>query len=67
MYMIEISEDKVSNLSEYMEKGIKYMGKAMQCIEELKECEKHNERRSYRDDRDSYDERMNERGRYGRY
>ena len=34
MYMIEISDDKASDLSENIEKALKYMGKAMQCIDE---------------------------------
>lgn len=32
-YMIEITEDKVEKVSEHIEKALKYMGKAMQCIE----------------------------------
>lgn len=34
MYMIEITEEKASDLSENIEKALKYMGKAMQCIDE---------------------------------
>lgn len=34
MYMIEITEDKASDLSENIEKALKYIGKAMQCIDE---------------------------------
>lgn len=34
MYMIEITEDKASDLSENIEKALKYLGKAMQCIDE---------------------------------
>ena len=37
MYMIEITEDKASDLSENIEKALKYMGKAMQCIEQMME------------------------------
>ena len=34
MYMVEITDDKASDLSENIEKALKYMGKAMQCIDE---------------------------------
>lgn len=37
MYMIEITEDKVECLSEMIEKMLKYGGKAMQCVEEMRE------------------------------
>lgn len=33
MYMIEISENKLSALSEHIEKCFKHIGKALQCIE----------------------------------
>lgn len=36
-YIIEITEDKHEKLSENMEKVLKYGGKVMQCIEEMKE------------------------------
>jgi len=35
--MIEITEDKVECLSEMIEKMLKYGGKAMQCVEEMRE------------------------------
>lgn len=35
MYMIEITEDKATKMSESIEKALKYMGKAMQCIDEI--------------------------------
>ena len=34
MYMIEITEDKMGKLSEHIEKSLKHMGKAMQCVDE---------------------------------
>lgn len=37
MIMMQIKEDKFENLSEYIEKGLKYLGKAMQCIDELQD------------------------------
>ena len=33
--MIKISHDKVEDLAENIEKGLRYVGKAMQCIDEL--------------------------------
>lgn len=35
--MIEITESKAEKLSENIEKSLKYMGKAMQCVESLME------------------------------
>lgn len=37
MKIIKITEDKKEKLSEYVEKMLRYGGKAMQCIEELDE------------------------------
>lgn len=37
MRIIKITEDKKEKLSEYVEKMLRYGGKAMQCIEELDE------------------------------
>ena len=37
MYMIEITESKLQSMAEHVEKGLKHMGKLMQCIEELEE------------------------------
>lgn len=36
MYMIEITEDKFDGLYENAEKMLKYGGKLMHCLEELK-------------------------------
>jgi len=46
-YMIEISEDKVSGLSEHLEKGLRHIGKAMQCVDELCEESRMGERGGY--------------------
>ena len=37
MYMIEITENKLHSMAEHVEKGLKHLGKLMQCIEELEE------------------------------
>ena len=37
MYMVEISENKVEKMSDYVEKMLKYGGKLMQCLEEASE------------------------------
>ena len=37
MYMIEITEDKLHTMAEHVEKGLKHMGKLMQCLEDLEE------------------------------
>lgn len=36
-YMIEITESKASELSEHIEKSLRHMGKAMQCVEDMME------------------------------
>lgn len=71
MYMIELTEDKLSGLYEDVEKGLRYIGKAMQCLDELKESDER-DRKGYRDD--DREMRMGERtfmrggsGRYSRY
>lgn len=33
--MIQITEDKMEGLSENIRKGFRYLGKAMQCLEEM--------------------------------
>lgn len=37
MYMIELTEDKLSSMVEHVELGLKHMSKLMQCLEELEE------------------------------
>ena len=59
-YIIEISESKVEHLAENAEKMLRYGGKLMQCIDELRQGSHMGER-----DYDGYD-RMGERS-YGRY
>lgn len=71
MYVIEVSEDKVSHLADTVGKMLHYGGKAMECIEEMREGSRHGDgRMGYReDDDDRYYDRMGERGygRVGRY
>ena len=33
-YIVEITEDKLEGLSEHIEKGLRHLGKAMQCVDE---------------------------------
>ena len=37
MYIIEITEDKLHSMAEHVEKGLKHMGKLMQCLEDLED------------------------------
>ena len=37
MYVIEITADKLQSMAKHVEKGLRHMGKLMQCIEELEE------------------------------
>lgn len=63
-YIIEITEDKVESLSEHLEKGLRHIGKAMQCLEEFSSGEEMGERRM---DYDDYgEEDMGRRGGYNR-
>lgn len=39
MMYFKVEEDKVETLSENIEKGLRYIGKAMQCVEAMKEQE----------------------------
>lgn len=39
MYVIELSESKYDSLVEHIGKGLKCLGKAMQCLEELNDSE----------------------------
>ncbi len=81
MYMIEITEDKFENIIEHLGKGLKYMSKAMECLDDIKDRSK-TKTMNYdiEDDYDDYDsddsrygnrnrqERTrNHRGRYDRY
>lgn len=63
MYVIEVTEDKVSHLADTVSKMLHYGGKAMECIEDMRRGEG---RMSHReDDEERYYDRMGERG-YGR-
>lgn len=64
-YIIEVSEDKISSLSEHIEKALRHAGKAMQCLEDMYEGERGYGERGYgeRDDDDMYEE---DERRYGR-
>lgn len=63
MFVIEVTEDKVSHLADTIGKMLHYGGKAMECIEEMRAGAGH---MGYRhEDGHGYD-RMDERG-YGRY
>lgn len=68
--MMEFTEDKVCELYENVEKGLKYMGKAMQYLDEYKHNQEH-ERKREDDDYDDYEGRRKEmrlpRSRYDRY
>lgn len=70
MYMIEITEDKVSKMSEYAEKMLRYGGKLMQCLDELEGGEyggREHEGRSYPHHEGSYGGRYGMRSRYDNY
>lgn len=78
MYMIEVSDKKMSNLSEFIRKMLQYGGKAMDCIEDMKSEERksnsrhtmENGRHTMDEDYDDYDddyEYGRERERRGRY
>lgn len=63
MYVIEVSEDKVSHLADTVGKMLHYGGKAMECIEEMRHGGSH---MGFRDDEDGRDyDHTGERG-YGR-
>lgn len=64
MYMIEITEDKVSDISQHLEKGLHCIGKAMQCIESLSESRS----KRYEEDEEEPEYRSSRmRSRYSRY
>lgn len=79
MYIVEITEDKVDYVIEHMSRGIQCIGKAVECLEELKEHRSEHRMggRQMYDDYDDYDyERKRRhgsspvedgRGRYSRY
>lgn len=63
MYIIEVTEDKVTHLADTIGKMLHYGGKAMECIDELRHAGGH---MGYREDEERDYDRMGERG-YGRY
>ena len=60
MRVIEIREDSLRSFAENVEKMLRYAGKSMQCIEDLRGGEMMGERRDYEREYDGDDER----GRY---
>lgn len=64
---IEISEKKMEDLSEHIEKALKYMGKAMQCVSAAMEESGMGERGGSYGNRGDYGSRsmMGSRGGYG--
>ena len=56
MHIIEISENKMEHLGENVEKALKYMGKVMQCVEEMKEHSRMGERYEEDDEYDDFDD-----------
>lgn len=75
MYVIEITEEKFNDTIESLEKGMKYFGKALECLEEMRESKRYDDddRSRHRyggSDNYSDDSRSMNRyggGRYGRY
>lgn len=59
--MIEITEDKITDLSEHLEKGLRHIGKAMQCIDELSQESRMGERDRYGNRGGRYGNRMGDR------
>lgn len=47
MYMVKITEDKLGTLTENIEKGLRYIGKAMQCLDEMGRESDYGERAGY--------------------
>lgn len=59
MMYFQVEEDKVEKVSEHLEKGLRYIGKAMQCVDDMLQEGQMGERSSYReDDEDMIGERM---------
>ena len=54
--MIQITESKMEGLSENIRMGLRYLGKAMQCIEEMNGGDGYGER-DYDERREDYNER----------
>ena len=58
MRVIEIREDSLRSLAENVEKMLRYAGKSMQCIEDLRGGEMMGEHRDYDREYDRDDERV---------
>lgn len=69
MYMIEITESKMEMLAENAEKMLRYGGKVMQCIDELKNGRlgerHHDDYRDYREGRYGMRSEDDDADRYG--
>lgn len=59
MMYFQVEEDKVEKISDHLEKGLRYIGKAMQCVDDMMQGGSMNERMGYPDDYD--DDMQNER------
>lgn len=64
MYIIEVTESKMEHLADTVGKMLHYGGKAMECIEDMRQGSRH-DRMGFRDDDGGDYDRMGERG-YGR-
>lgn len=56
MRIVKISSEKITKVGEHIEKALRYMGKAMQCVEDLNNDEAENERKGDYDEDDDYRE-----------
>lgn len=63
-YVIKITHEKAAGLAENIEKGLRHIGKAMQCIDELMEGDDYGY--GERDDDWDDDDRFGDRGYNGR-
>ena len=81
MYLIEVSDKKISNLADAIGKMLHYGGKAMECVEEMKSSERKsnsrhsmdngrytmdNSRHTVDEDYDNYDDDYDDDYDYGR-
>ena len=63
MYVVEITEDKLDNIVDHMAKGIKYFNKAIECLDEVRQDQRHTARYGGEYD-DRYDDEDDDRRRY---
>ena len=81
MYIIEVSDKKISSLADAIGKMLHYGGKAMECVEEMKSSERksnsrhtmdngrytmENRRHTVDEDYDDYDDEYDDEYEYGR-